>query len=538
MPRMRIALVSTFLLVCVATVAGAQTASLVPGAHREASGASQREAQRARGLLQQGRVMDALLAFQSAAALDSLSSEAMENLGIAYQTANLSRPAYDAFRRATELDPTSASAWNRAGQVLLANLGRPAAARAAFDHALALDPENGPAFFSRSVYHLFRGELDLADQDIQQARLHPQDENESRFFYGAQLQMLLAHGSFHDAEQGLRQQLFEFPSDVRSAQSLAVTYRLLGRPEDARLQIENLISLLRPQAALSLEQGMIEEALGHPDSAVVSYNTAWQLDSTSAEAGYHLARAHLAMGDSLRGMAWLSQVETRDPGYYPTAILAARVFAARGEKALAERALARAHRLHPSTFGGLTDITPAGPDSMLAAAERDLLAGDLTAAVNRSYAATKDPSRRGKALILAAWASHAPPSAPATAVAQLEGALEALPSSDKLSRAEAERELGKAHLRIGNKDDAKQHLERSLDLLPPKDPRSAPAVATLLELYLDMGDKASAARLAKKVGATDDPDLLTALGRVADSSGDGKGAAALRDRAKAMAFLP
>ena len=538
MPRPRVVLVSTFLLLCGAALAGAQTASLVPGAHREPSGPSQKQAAHGRELLEQGRVMDALEAFQSAFAADSLSSQAAENLGIAYQTANLPHPAYDTFRRATELDPTYPPAWNRAGQVLLANLGRPAAALASFEHALTLDPGYGPALFSRSIYHLFRGELDLADQDIQQARLHPQDENESRFYYGAQLQMLLAHGSFHDAEQGLRQQVFEFPSDIRSAQSLAVAYRLLGRPTEARQQMANLMSLLRPQAVLHIEQGMIEEALGHPDSAIVMYNTAWALDSTSAEAGFHLAHVYLAMGDTLRGMAWLSQVEARDPGYYPTAFLAARAFAARGDKALADRALARAKRLHPSTLGRLTDIVPAGPDSLLASAERDLLAGDLTAAVNRSYAASADRARRGRALLLAAWASHAPPSAPATAVAQLEGALDALPASDKLSRAEAERELGKAHLRIGNKDDARRHLERSLDLLPPKDPGSAPTVAVLLDLYLDTGDKASAARLAKKVGATDDPDLLTALGRVADSSGDGKGAAALRDRAKAMAFLP
>jgi tetratricopeptide (TPR) repeat protein len=535
---LRSALVSMFLLVFAAGLAGAQTASLVPGAHREPNGDSQKEAERGKGLMEQGRVMEALGAFESAFAADSLSSQAAENLGIAYLTANLPHESYGAFRRATELDPTSASAWNRAGQVLLANLGRPSAAAASFDHALSLDQGYGPALFSRSIYHLFRGELDLADQDIQQARLHPQDENESRFYYGAQLQMLLAHGSFHDAEQGLRQQVFEFPADVRSAQSLALVYRLTGRPSDARQQMENLIGLLRPQAVLSNEQGLIQEALGHADSAIVAYNTAWALDSTSAEAGFHLARVYLAMGDTLRGMAWLSQVEARDPGFYPTAFLAARAFAARGDKTLSDRALARARRLHPSTLGGLTDIVPAGPDSAVAAAERDLLAGDLPAAVNRSYAATKDRSRRGKALLVAAWSSRAPAGAPATAVAQLEGALDALPASDKVSRAEAERELGKAHLRIGNRDDARQHLEKSLDLLPPKDPGSAPAVAALLDLYLDMGDKASATRLAKKVGTTDDPDLLTALGRVADSSGDGKGAAALRDRAKAMAFLP
>src|SRR5262249_60592746 len=112
-----------------------------------------------------------------------VSRQAPEIPGLARKTANLPHPAYDAFRRATELDPGYPPAWNRAGQVLLANLGRPAAALASFEHAIALDPSYGPALFSRSVYHLFRGELDLADADIQQARLRPADENEARYFY-------------------------------------------------------------------------------------------------------------------------------------------------------------------------------------------------------------------------------------------------------------------------------------------------------------------------------------------------------------------
>ncbi|HMF09983.1 MAG TPA: hypothetical protein VKJ00_12660 [Thermoanaerobaculia bacterium] len=538
MPRLRAGLISILVLILASSMAGAQTASLVPGAHTDPSPPAQKETVKAKDLLNQGRIFDALLAFQSAFALDSLSSQAAENLGIAYQTANLPRDSYDAFRRATDLDPTSASAWNRAGQVLLASLGRPAAALASFEHALTLDPDYGPALFSRSIYYLFRGELDKADKDIEQARLRPGSEDESRFYYGAQLQMLVSRGQYHEAEQGLRQQVFEFPSDVRSGQSLVIAYRMMGRPADARKQMDQLATLLAPQEPLSIETGLIEEALGHRDSAIVAYNIAWQLDTTSAEAGFHLARIYFAQGDTLRGMSWLSLVEGRDPGFYPTAILAARAFAARGDKALADRALARAKHLHPSTLGGLTDIVPAGPDSAIAKAERDLLSGDLTAALNRCYAATTNTGERGRALLLAAWASHRPPGAPATAVAQLEAALESLPASDKLARAEAERELGKAHLRIGNREDARQHLEKSLEILPAKDPGAAPAAAVLLGLYLDAGDKASAAKLAKKVGNTDDPDLLSALGRVADSSGDGKGAAALRDRAKAMAFLP
>jgi tetratricopeptide (TPR) repeat protein len=149
-----------------------------------------------------------------------------------------------------------------------------------------------------------------------------------------------------------------------------------------------------------------------------------------------------------------------------------------------------------------------------------------------------DATRRGRALVLAGWASRSSPNAPSASVVQLEAALEALPASDRVTRAEAERELGRAHQRLGNRDDARAHLEKSLALVAPKEPDSAPALASLIVLYLDGGDRSAAARWAKKAGPTDDPDLLAALARVAEAAGDEKRAAEYRDRARAVAFLP
>src|SRR4029450_4930764 len=103
-----------------------------------------------------------------------------------------------------------------------------------------------------------------------------------------------------------------------------------------------------PPAVVHNRAGMIFEEMGKSDSAIVAYNTAWTLDSTSAEAAFHLSRAHLAIGDTLRGLAWLSRAEERDPGFYPTALAASRIYAARGDKDMAERALAHAKRLHPN----------------------------------------------------------------------------------------------------------------------------------------------------------------------------------------------
>ena len=507
--------------------------------HREPNPHAAVKTDEAKRLLSAGQVADAVTAFEAAAALDSLSSQAAENLGIAYLTAHRPADAYASFRRATVLDPASPSAWNRAGQVLLSSLGRTQGAVAAFRQALALDPGFGPALFSMGVYHLYRGELAEAQKSMADARGNAQDETEERFYYGATLTLLLSKGDVGNAASGLRGQIAEFPSDVRSAQAYALALRLTGKPEGALESLDNLRRRLLPQAVLWNERGILFEALAKPDSAIVSYNTAWGLDTTSSEAAFRLARLHFALGDTTRALGWLTRVEEIDPGSYPTALLAARIHAARGHRDWAERAYERARHLHPSTFATLEGkLTAPAADSLLLAAEQDIVDGDLQAAANRASAATMDPALRGRALVLGAWANRSSDNAPSAAVVELEAALEALPHSDRATRAEAERELGRAHLRLGNRLDAQAHLEKSLAIVGPKEPDAAPALASLIVLHLDKGDRASASKWAKKAGPTDDPDLLAALARVADAAGDTKGAAAYRDRARSVAFLP
>ena len=507
--------------------------------HREPNPKAAAKTAEAKQLLGAGRVAEAVVGFEAAVALDSLSSQAAENLGIAYLTAHRAADSYAAFRRATVLDPQSPSAWNRAGQVLLSNLGRSEGALAAFRQALALDPDFGPAQFSMGVYHLYRGELGEAQKAMSQARSSAQDEFEERFYFGASLLLLVSRGELASASHGLRGQVNEFPSDVRAAQAYALVLRLTGRPNEALDALDALRRRLLPQAVLWNERGLIFEAMAKPDSAILSFNTAWDLDTTSAEAAFHLARLHFALGDTTRALGWLTRVEERDPGSYATALLAARLHAARGQREWAQRAYDRARRLHPSTFATLDGGLSAPPaDSLLLKAEREIVAGDLMVAANRASAASMDPTTRARSLVLAAWANRSSPNAPAAAVVQLEAALEAEPPLDRATRAEAERELGRAHLRIGNREDARVHLEKSLAIVGPKEADAAPALASLLVLYLDKGDRSAAAKWAKKAGATDDPDLLAALARVADATGDAKGATAYRDRARSVALLP
>jgi len=526
--------------------AGRVPASLVPGAHRDPGPTAAGELEQSRRLLAQGQFTDAVAAAERAARLDSLSATVFERLGAAYQTAGRPREAYQAYRRATLLDPGSAWALNRAGQVLLSELGRPAGALAALRRAHEVRPDYAPAHYSLGVYHLLRGELPEAERRADLALEHAGSEEDRGAFFGARAQLFLARGEYREAEDALRRHLFDRPGDLRAQQAHALALRLLGRDRDAEEVLRRVAAQLRPQAVLLNDLGTVEVALGRPDSAETCFVQAWDLDPTAGEAGYHMARARWAAGDTAGALRWLARLEARDRGWYAAALLAARIHAARGDLAAAGRAFARARSLHPLSFetppaadAGRWNVRPPEPrDSVLARAERALVAGEFGMALQIGYQACLDERVRPQALLLVAAAGRLSGSMPGAPVAHLEAALEGLPAGAKTERAVVERELGLAHQRLGNAADARARLEKALEILPPSHAVSAPAAAALLRLHLGAGDASAAARLAARVGDTADADLLAALAETAQAAGQADRARALRERAAAAGFLP
>jgi tetratricopeptide (TPR) repeat protein len=520
--------------------------SSIPGAHREPNPGAQLEIARTRSFMGGGRIADALAANLRAAALDSLSSAVFETLGITYQTAGRAREAYAAFRRAALLDPSSPSVLNRAGQVLLSQLGLPAGARAAFRQALAVRPGYAPAHYSLGAYHLLRGEVEEAEAETDSAYDLATADEEQAAFFGARMQLLMQRGQYASAADALSRHIFGLPSDWRSRQAYALALRLSGQTAEAAAALHDLIGRLGPQAVFLNELGTTQLALGERDSAEIAFRSAWERDSTASEAGYHLAVARLAAGDTSGALAWLGRVEQREPGWFPTALLAWRIHEARGDAERARRARARAEALNPFSYTlqagrlmhGPGSSPASGPESLLVRAESALLSGDFDAAAQLAGQSCLDRKLRPAALLLAAWVERGAGGLQGGRVTRLEAALEGLAAGDARRRAVAERELGVLHLRLGNRADAVQHLERALAEVPPRDPLSAPAAAALLRLYAEAGDARAAAKLAGRVSDTDDADLLSALAGAAEAGGDAARARALRERAQAAGFLP
>lgn len=551
-PTLLAALWVSLCSVALAAVARGAGPSLIRGAHQAPSAAAAAELTNTRAAMGRGDVSQALDSNQKAARLDSLSSVVFETLGTTYLAANRPREAYDAFRRASLLDPSSASAFNRAGQVLLSQLGRSAGALGAFRQALAVDPGFAPAHYSLSIYHLLRGELDDAEREVENAFEYATSDLEQSVFFGAKAQLLLPRGKLGEAESTLREQLFEHPTDRRAQQAHVLALRLLGRYNQADAEVLALLTQVQPQAVLLNEAGLVLAGLGKRDSSEAFFHRAWDLDSTAAEAGYHLARTRLAAGDTSAALSWLARVEAREPGWFPTAELAGRIHAARGDATRARRAFERAWRLRP-VFPDLEAAAKSGaspegaqaadslahdPATLLGKAREALAAGDLSLAIYSAYQACVDPKARPLALLLTTDCARPSGLSPGSRVVALDAALQGLGEKDRTTRALLERELGTAYARIGSGAEAREHLQKALALVPPEDPFSAPAVAELIRIDLDLGDRVAAAALAAKAPPIDDTALLAARARLAEASGDATRAAALREQARAAWFLP
>jgi tetratricopeptide (TPR) repeat protein len=171
-------------------------------------------------------------------------------------------------------------------------------------------------------------------------------------------------------------------------------------------------------------------------------------------------------------------------------------------------------------------------------AEASLLAGDMALAGHYSTRACAWQDHRGPALIQATWSKVPTGGSNSVRVVQLEAAEEDLPDADDQLLSVVERELGNAHARIGNLEDARRHLERSLDLLSGETDLATPTAAQLISLYLEVGDIDSAVKLGRSFAETNDPSLLGVLAAASAAAGDNAAAEEFRQRQQAAAYLP
>jgi tetratricopeptide (TPR) repeat protein len=138
------------------------------------------------GLIQQGKLPEAIAAFRQASQLNPQLAPAHYNLGLALRQAGQLQASADAFYQATQVDPNFALAFANLGAALLEgnNLQQ---ARDYLTRALELEPNLGVAHYNYGLLLSQAGEQEQAIAQFKSALNLSQNAPRTRLSYGAYL---------------------------------------------------------------------------------------------------------------------------------------------------------------------------------------------------------------------------------------------------------------------------------------------------------------------------------------------------------------
>jgi predicted CXXCH cytochrome family protein len=239
-------------------------------------------------------------------------------LGRAYGESGQQAEAAEAFRRATELDPNDALAWQRLGETYVKQ-GRKTEAFAALQRSVELDAEVPEAHYALgALWSQAGGDADRAEASFREAiRLQP-DYAQARM----NLAILLSQRN-RGAEAS-----YEFESAIRVKPDYALghfNYGLLlsnqRRFDEARSQMEATLKADPKFAQAHEELGKLAESGGRMDEALREYSEAVGIRPELTRSQLGLGAALARKGDRINARLHLNlAAESTDPNVRETAL--------------------------------------------------------------------------------------------------------------------------------------------------------------------------------------------------------------------------
>jgi tetratricopeptide (TPR) repeat protein len=209
--------------------------------------------------------------------------------------------AHDAYLRAQMLAPR-AFEWQYLDGLALLRLARHAEAAARFDEALQRSPGYLPARVNLAESLLESGSLDRAEPLFDALRREPAAEPAAELGLG---RIAAARGQHDAAVTHLERAVALFPEWGAAYYALALSYRALGRPDDARRALERnaqygprwpgqndsvfaTVAALRDDAQTSLQRGLKLADAGDLADAIAAHEAALARDPSIAQAHVNL----------------------------------------------------------------------------------------------------------------------------------------------------------------------------------------------------------------------------------------------------------
>lgn len=407
--------------------------SEVPGAHYAANEAAVIELNRARSRLRLDNFDGAVAAMEAAVLKDSLSAEVWEERGTLELRRGRFATAYQAYNRSAVLAPERAPAWVRLAQVSYMYLGYEEQGTTAIGYAMAIDSLYPTTWYTKSLYHWTRCELTEAEAAIHRARQLEMDETRALTWYSTEVGINLSRGEYTKVAYGLSTHLYGAPGDLLGRQHFAHALRGGGNLPGTKAQLGILMSMSGMRPEWLVELGLVLRAEGNADSAMIYFDRAVKVDSTSFDAGYNRALQFSSLGDTAKALGELRRLRAMDDRNFLIPLLASRLARAAGDSLRARLAFDEARRLNPalglatSAELGTSPPIPAWASPDLAEGERLMERGEFTLAGDRFVMAAQDPVRRAAGLY---WSSR---------VGRMTGAARGLPVISAQAGADASR---------------------------------------------------------------------------------------------------
>jgi len=215
-------------------------------------------------LIGQGKVVEAIQAYETAILLRPNFSDAYNNLGVSLHSSNHLDEAIECYNQAVFIDATNASACINLGNALHEH-GKADEAIKAYKHAISIDPNNSVVF-----------------QNL-----------------GAILQK---QGKQQEALFSYLQSISLQPENAQVRNNLGNLLKELGRPEEALASYKIAVSLEPDLAEAYNNMGVLLQQEGSQDEAIIAHRKAISLQPDFAEAHQYLSFSLLNIGKIAEGL--------------------------------------------------------------------------------------------------------------------------------------------------------------------------------------------------------------------------------------------
>jgi tetratricopeptide (TPR) repeat protein len=209
--------------------------------------------------------------------------------------------AHDAYARAQALAPRT-FAWPYLDALVLQRLARYAEAAARLEHALTISPDDLPARVKLAEALLEAGSLDRSRQFFDALRRVPESEPAAELGLG---RIAASGGRHEEAVAHLQRAVALFPEWGAAHYALALSYRALGRRDEAQRALERhaqygprwpaiadpvlaTVTSLRDDAETNLQRGIKLADAGDLPGAIAAHEAALALDPSIAQAHANL----------------------------------------------------------------------------------------------------------------------------------------------------------------------------------------------------------------------------------------------------------